>query len=346
MALPALPLVQGTLDLLVLRTLASGARHGYGIASVVHELTAGDLSIEDAALYQALHRLDRQGLVEARVAAFREQPARALLRAHARRTAPAQGGDGGLAPLLPRRRSRARGEIGPHARAASRAPPLLVPGPPPPDGGGRDRRRAGAPSRDAGRGADRARGCRRTRRDARRCGSSAISKATRRYCRQEDERKERRMQRWLVLDDVVQDLRMSLRGLRRAPLMTADDRRHGRPRHRRHDRDLRRGPRGAAPPAPVRRAGAARAHLHRRAAEPLSVLGRRLPRAAGAADAVRADRRLHRASDDLQRRRRRGAGCAAASCRGRTSRCSASARSRAATSRSRTAGRAPAPPSS
>ena len=65
MALPALPLVHGTLDLLVLRTLASGPRHGYGIASVVHDLTAGDLSIEDAALYQALHRLDRQGLVEA-----------------------------------------------------------------------------------------------------------------------------------------------------------------------------------------------------------------------------------------------------------------------------------------
>ena len=65
MALPALPLVQGTLDLLVLRTLVSGPHHGYGIASVVHDLTAGDLSIEDAALYQALHRLDRQGLVEA-----------------------------------------------------------------------------------------------------------------------------------------------------------------------------------------------------------------------------------------------------------------------------------------
>jgi PadR family transcriptional regulator PadR len=65
MALPALSLVQGTLDLLVLRTLASGPCHGYGIASAVHDLTAGDLSIEDAALYQALHRLDRQGLVEA-----------------------------------------------------------------------------------------------------------------------------------------------------------------------------------------------------------------------------------------------------------------------------------------
>ena len=60
-----LPLVQGTLDLLVLRTLASGPMHGYGIASCVHERTDGHLAIEDAALYQALHRLDRQGLVDA-----------------------------------------------------------------------------------------------------------------------------------------------------------------------------------------------------------------------------------------------------------------------------------------
>ena len=65
MPLPALPLVQGTLDLLVLRTLAPGPRHGYGIATEVHDRTGGELSIEDAALYQALHRLDRQGLVEA-----------------------------------------------------------------------------------------------------------------------------------------------------------------------------------------------------------------------------------------------------------------------------------------
>jgi PadR family transcriptional regulator PadR len=61
----ALPLVQGTLDLLVLRVLASGPMHGYGIATLVHERTDGDLAIEDAALYQALHRLDRQGLVDA-----------------------------------------------------------------------------------------------------------------------------------------------------------------------------------------------------------------------------------------------------------------------------------------
>ena len=63
--MPPLPLVQGTLDLLVLRTLASGAMHGYGVATAVHQQTGGDLAVEDAALYQALHRLDRQGLVEA-----------------------------------------------------------------------------------------------------------------------------------------------------------------------------------------------------------------------------------------------------------------------------------------
>jgi transcriptional regulator len=62
---PALQLVQGTLDLLVLGALASGPNHGFGIATLVHARTDGHLSVEDAALYQALHRLDRQGLVDA-----------------------------------------------------------------------------------------------------------------------------------------------------------------------------------------------------------------------------------------------------------------------------------------
>jgi transcriptional regulator len=60
-----LALMLGTLDLLVLRTLISGPMHGYGIATLIHQRTDGDLAVEDAALYQALHRLDRQGLVEA-----------------------------------------------------------------------------------------------------------------------------------------------------------------------------------------------------------------------------------------------------------------------------------------
>lgn len=60
-----MPLLQGTLDLLVLRALAAGPMHGYGIAVLVLSRSDGQLAIEDAALYQALHRLDRQGLVEA-----------------------------------------------------------------------------------------------------------------------------------------------------------------------------------------------------------------------------------------------------------------------------------------
>lgn len=65
MPLPPLPLLQGTLDLLVLKCLSAGPRHGYAIASRVREHTSGELSVEDAALYQALHRLLRQDLVDA-----------------------------------------------------------------------------------------------------------------------------------------------------------------------------------------------------------------------------------------------------------------------------------------
>lgn len=60
-----MPLIQGTLDLLVLRTLARQPMHGYAIATAIQERTGGHLVIEDAALYQALHRLHRQRLVEA-----------------------------------------------------------------------------------------------------------------------------------------------------------------------------------------------------------------------------------------------------------------------------------------
>ena len=62
---PPLPLLQGSLDLLVLGGLSSGATHGYGVATVVRERSGGMLEIEDAALYQALHRLERVGQVAA-----------------------------------------------------------------------------------------------------------------------------------------------------------------------------------------------------------------------------------------------------------------------------------------
>ena len=60
---PSLP--YGTLDLLVLRTLASGPRHGYGILLQIHEVSTHLLRIEEGSLYPALHRLEMSGLLKA-----------------------------------------------------------------------------------------------------------------------------------------------------------------------------------------------------------------------------------------------------------------------------------------
>jgi PadR family transcriptional regulator, regulatory protein PadR len=65
MAREPLDLLQGTLDVLILKTLTWGAAHGYGVSRAIRERSEGTLAVEDAALYQALHRLERQRLVEA-----------------------------------------------------------------------------------------------------------------------------------------------------------------------------------------------------------------------------------------------------------------------------------------
>ena len=56
-----LDLLQGTLDVLVLRTLTWGPRHGYAVARWVGETTDDDLQIEEGALYTALHRMEKRG---------------------------------------------------------------------------------------------------------------------------------------------------------------------------------------------------------------------------------------------------------------------------------------------
>jgi transcriptional regulator len=61
----SLGLLQGTADLLILRALQGGSAHGYAISRWVRERTEGVLAIEDAALYQALHRLEARGWIEA-----------------------------------------------------------------------------------------------------------------------------------------------------------------------------------------------------------------------------------------------------------------------------------------
>jgi PadR family transcriptional regulator, regulatory protein PadR len=60
-----LGLLPGTLDVLVLKALADGANHGYGVARWIHETTDQALVIEDGALYTALHRLEKNGLLRA-----------------------------------------------------------------------------------------------------------------------------------------------------------------------------------------------------------------------------------------------------------------------------------------
>jgi PadR family transcriptional regulator, regulatory protein PadR len=60
-----LTVLQGTLDMLVLKALALGPQHGYGITAWIRHRTEGDLDVEDGALYQALHRLENKGWIDA-----------------------------------------------------------------------------------------------------------------------------------------------------------------------------------------------------------------------------------------------------------------------------------------
>ena len=59
-------LLQGTLDMLILRTLRFGRAHGHAIAKHLQRTTDDVLQVEHGSLYPALHRLERRGLVSAR----------------------------------------------------------------------------------------------------------------------------------------------------------------------------------------------------------------------------------------------------------------------------------------
>jgi PadR family transcriptional regulator PadR len=58
-------LLHGTLDTLVLKTLAAGRLHGYGIARAIEEATEEVVVVEEGSLYPALYRAERKGWVEA-----------------------------------------------------------------------------------------------------------------------------------------------------------------------------------------------------------------------------------------------------------------------------------------
>ena len=58
-----LDLLQGTLDLLILRTLVAGARHGWSISERIQQLSQDVLQVNQGSLYPALHRIEQQGWI-------------------------------------------------------------------------------------------------------------------------------------------------------------------------------------------------------------------------------------------------------------------------------------------
>ena len=60
-----LPLLKGTLDLLILKTLSWGPMHGYAIATWLEDRSGGALGVDDSALYQALQRMEGRGWLSA-----------------------------------------------------------------------------------------------------------------------------------------------------------------------------------------------------------------------------------------------------------------------------------------
>jgi len=58
-------LLQGTLDLLILRTIAFEPKHGWAIAQRIQQISKDVLQVQQGSLYPALHRLERQGLIAA-----------------------------------------------------------------------------------------------------------------------------------------------------------------------------------------------------------------------------------------------------------------------------------------
>ena len=57
-------LIQGTLDMLIMKAISLGGLHGYGVLVRLQQLTGGQLQIQQGSLYPALYRLESQGLIE------------------------------------------------------------------------------------------------------------------------------------------------------------------------------------------------------------------------------------------------------------------------------------------
>ena len=99
-------ILQGTLELLILRTLASGQKHGYEVAEWIHAASADALEVEEGALYPALHRLELRGLLAAQWDVSANNRRAKYLPAHRQRPQAAPRSDRVVAPGEQRHQSR------------------------------------------------------------------------------------------------------------------------------------------------------------------------------------------------------------------------------------------------
>jgi len=106
-------LLQGTLDLLILRTLASGDMHGWGISQRLQQLSQDVLQVNQGSLYPALYRLEQQGWIESSWGDSENNRRAKFLRADAVGTQAARGRDRELGA------DHGRGRAGPAARLRS-----------------------------------------------------------------------------------------------------------------------------------------------------------------------------------------------------------------------------------
>jgi hypothetical protein len=88
-----LDLLQGTLDLLILKTLALGPQHGWGISQRIQQISENVLRVNQGSLYPALQRLDTAGWIESEWGASEKQPPGQVLSVDENRGPPAEGRD-------------------------------------------------------------------------------------------------------------------------------------------------------------------------------------------------------------------------------------------------------------
>ena len=75
-------LLQGTLDLLILKALSAGELHGLGVSRRIEQITGGTFAVQPGSLFPALHRLEEAGLAVVGVGGVGEQPSRQVLPPH------------------------------------------------------------------------------------------------------------------------------------------------------------------------------------------------------------------------------------------------------------------------